>query len=308
MRPNLRIVVTLSLSFLPFFPALYSRHLNPPTPRRTTMTQKRLHVRLSPNPKVIAIALTSLLWLLPSLAIAAPARGKAGAMFRPRPGEGAPAGSRGGATRGNCPQDMDKASKTTDLPPLTLLISSTSNNPDDLRTALTASERPSFLVYVPQTSATEADFTLKADVKESELRHNPDAQFTYNQIVKLTGKPGIVKITLPADQPGLAVDMPYKWSFSLICGADRGADAVAEGFVRRVVLDPSYQAQLRHTTDAIARAAIYGEAGIWYDMVAALASAQSATQSDASLATNWVTLLNSEMVNLGSVANVPLVD
>ncbi len=267
------------------------------------MRQRSLHTWLAISLKTSLVALVAVSCVVPLLAIAAPSRTKPSVMFRPRRGEGAPAQSRGGATRGMCIQD---ASESTDA--MRLIIFSDNSGSQPYVSALTAAQHPSFLVYVPQTSATEAEFTIKTDVPDDVVRRGEAEQYTYSQRIKLTGKPGILRVSLPATTPGLAIGTAYQWSFSLICGGDRFNDPVAEGRVRRVNLSPSEQLQLRRTTDPIEQAAIYGQAGIWYDMVATLAGAQSKAPHDRALAQSWVDVLQSETVDIGSLSQASLLN
>lgn len=267
------------------------------------MTHHRLHGLLLNGFKVSTIALITLGWFLSSLAIAVPANNKSRIMFRPRAGEGAPQSSRGGATRGNCPADVGDTAL-----PLTLLLPLV--DPRLQKEGLTVSKHPTFLVYVPKTSARVAEFTLATDVPESEIRANRQSQYTYTRRIPLTGQPGIMVVTLPSNEPALALNTPYKWAFSLICGhdSDRSADPYAEGKIRRVTLEVAQQIRLNRTMDALEKAAIYGEAGIWYDLVATLAAARRHSQGDAMVLDSWTSLLNSTTVNLGSLAQVSLVD
>ncbi len=267
------------------------------------MRQEPLRAWLAISLKTSLVALVAVGCVVPMLAIAAPSRTRGSVMFRPRRGEGAPAQSRGGATRGTCIQDVG-----TSTDAMRLIIFSDDSSSQPYVSALTAAQHPSFLVYVPQTSAAEAEFTLKTDVPDVVVRRGEAEQYTYSQRIKLTGKPGILRISLPTTTPGLTVGTAYQWSFSLICGGDRSNDPVAEGRVRRVSLSPSEQLQLRGTKDPIAQAAIYGQAGIWYDMVAALADAWSKAPHDRGLAQHWVDVLQSETVNIGSLSQASLLN
>ncbi|MCS6813309.1 MAG: DUF928 domain-containing protein [Cyanobacteria bacterium] len=279
------------------------------------MTHRRLRGSLLNGFKVSTIALITLGWFLSSLAIAAPANRRFQVVFRPRAGEGAPQQTRGAATRGNCHADVGNDSLA-----LTLLLPSA--NPSlqkqgstvkaglTVKEELTVSAHPTFLVYVPKTSAKIAEFTLATDVPERAVRAKEASQYTYTQRIALTGQPGIIAVTLPSDEPALALNTPYKWTFSLVCGDDRNrsADAYAEGTIRRVTLEADQQVRLARATDALEKAAIYGEAGIWYDLVATLAAAQRLSQGDAAVSDSWANLLNSTTVNLGSLAQASLVD
>lgn len=210
--------------------------------------------------------------------------------FEPREGQEAPEGGTSpGGTRNPCAQAE---------PPLTLLLPITSDR-DGIavyRKGLTTDSHPTFFVYIPETSARTAEFTLR----------NEDQSYTYNQIFTLPERSGIARLKLPKDKPSLEVNENYLWQVAIICNPDdRGDDIFAQGRLRRIEAPLQLLAQ---ATTTLERAAVYGKAGIWHDTVTSLAKEWRSQPENSKLATIWQQLLASESVNLDVVAEQRLVE
>lgn len=194
-----------------------------------------------------------------------------------------------GAARGKCsPQNISAV-----LPPKPAAIAA-----NKVPVELTVSERPTFFVNVPQTSAKEAGFLLWDETGEEIL----------DKTLAITANQGILSYTLPADFPGLEVGKKYKWRFSLFCdptGGDRSADPVTSGWIERVQPSATVAKQLQTTTNK-QRVLIYAENGYWHDTLKALADLRAANPSDLTLLRDWDDLLQS--VGLGGIANRPLIN
>ena len=204
--------------------------------------------------------------------------------FEP-PQEGVPKDTVGGASRdqGICPQDS-KALK----PYVTPLMPATNYG-------LTVAEHPTFFVYVPQTAAQKAFFSVQDENKN----HH------YQTILPITGKPGVISFKLPSDAPALKIGNNYKWSFILMCGnALRPDSPGVEGRIRRMQPNPALIGQLENAVP-LKRAAIYGSVGIWYDTLAVLAELRRSQPDDLTLAATWEELLKS--VELDAIATEPLI-
>lgn len=119
----------------------------------------------------------------------------------------------GGGTRGECPKD--KLLKEGDAP-LTLLTPTHSPG-------LTSLKSPIFWVYVPPTSATEAEFTLVAR----------DEKSGYRTSFPLTNIPGVISFRLPSEAPPPEFGKAYTWKLALICDpSDRTQDVVQEAQIQ----------------------------------------------------------------------------
>ncbi len=209
--------------------------------------------------------------------------------FEPPPGQDAPKQTAGGGVRGgNCPATIGAEVKGT---PLTLLL-------PESGLGLTVADRPTFMAYVPPTSATEVEFTIRDDREE----------FAYRTKVSIDGKGGVVSVSLPANLPPLEAGKDYMWSVAMVCEpGDRLQDVVAQGYIRRVQPDSNLTSQLANAAP-LSQADVYGKAGIWFETLNTLAQLRKAQPTNPKLAASWQELLESEAVKLEAIAGAELVD
>ncbi|WP_088893390.1 DUF928 domain-containing protein [Leptolyngbya ohadii] len=202
------------------------------------------------------------------------------------PDRGLPGRREGGGTRGEC---------ILSQPTLTALIPSQNFG-------TTVKEYPSFFWYVPQTSATTAEFVLM-----------DGNRIVYEKTIDLPRSPGILQVSLPQDGsvPPLTVGKDYQWYFSIICNADdRSGDLLTRGWVQRQALSPALATKLTQTPLA-EHATVYAQAGIWYDAVEALADLRQqpvtpmGVRQSQLLSDRWNRLLGS--VGLEGFANQPFI-
>ena len=204
--------------------------------------------------------------------------------FEP-PGSGQPDDTAGGASRGDeCPQAVIATGGC--VTPLVPIATS----------KLTVAEHPTFLVYVPQTSAKEIFFGL---VDENN-------NFHYQAKIPISSQEGILSFKLPDDAPPLEIDKNYRWTFIIIGeqGLRPGSPGV-QGEIRRVRPPSELISQIQNKP-LLERAALYAKNGIWFDTVASLAEAKRLEPSEATLASTWQELLNS--AGLEAIATKPLLN
>jgi hypothetical protein len=118
---------------------------------------------------------------------------------------------------------------------------------------------------------------------------------------------GIVQLELPKDRPQLVNGKIYSWSVSLVCNAKRpSANPYFYSWIERVPLPPALEEQLSAkagnssglmgipaTVSSLAirdRAALYAQAGLWYDALAVIAT--QSPNSRTSLSEDFLTLLD----------------
>jgi hypothetical protein len=219
--------------------------------------------------------------------------------FEPRKDQPAPTYTVGGGKRGTCeknPQASEPATEPLPLDPsLTPLLRSPLTDPQ-----LTVSARPTFLVYVPQTSAKAVEFTLLLRDKDNSENK------IYQTSVNLTGTPGIVSISLPATAPELEIGKDYKWMVAMACqtGEVNVDDPFAEALIRRIQPDSSLSQIDR--AKPLDRVALYAKEGVWFDAVANLAALLKSQPNDPQVASAWKELLQG--AGLGEIANAPLMN
>ncbi len=202
--------------------------------------------------------------------------------YRPPAGQGKPQSTVGGGTRTTCFLDQEQPK-----PPLTLLVPAG-------KLGTTTYQHPQLFVYVPSTSAQQAEFLVR----------DPNGDFEYRARYTLPKTAGIVKVELPDSETGLEAGKDYEWMFAIICDADsRDRDIVDVGSLQLTELSATQKSQLEQA-EPLKRAELYAEYGIWHDAVATLASLQCSEQNPT--LTHWQQLLQSEAVQLNSIATQPL--
>ncbi len=193
--------------------------------------------------------------------------------FRP-PGDRAPKTSSGAASRdaSACIANQTGAAVTPLLPTTNI--------------GLTMAERPTVFVYVPQTNAKKAFFSIQ----DEESNH------IYESSVSLLQKPGVVEVKLPEDAPGLKIGKNYKWSLVMICTADLEPDSpFVSAWVRRVKAHP-----VNNWDATLESASLLAQIGIWYDTLSTLAQLRRNQPNNQAALASWQELL--ESVGLNAIA------
>lgn len=203
----------------------------------------------------------------------------------PGPGEPVPVNRQGGATRGDkCVQDDTQ---------LTALVPGVKEFSGMSGLGETASEYPTFVWHIPQSSALEIEFVLR-DAKDRDIY---SAKYTLAKSAQgsVQGSSGIMSLSVPAfaNVSPLEVGQNYYWSIALVCDPiDRSGDVIAGGRIKRVKLDPTLAQNIQKATPE-ERVALYANAGVWYETVATLAELQRTRPNDTEIAQAWNKLLNS---------------
>lgn len=207
--------------------------------------------------------------------------------FTPPPDDGKPDDTSGAGSRQDCrcPQDIGQAIATQ--PSLMALV------PED-NYGLTVAERPTFWLYVPQTSARQAVLSIR----EENGRHHSQTVFS------LSATSGTLGIQLPPDAPPLQANTNYQWAVVLVCGQRPSPnDPAIASWIRRVVLSEPREESREHLSD-LEQAAWYAKRGIWYDTLTAIASVRKAQPDDRDLLDIWTNLL--QTARLEAIAPDPL--
>jgi hypothetical protein len=168
--------------------------------------------------------------------------------------------------------------------------------------ASTIAENPTFWFYVPDLpeTARSAEFVLQ-------VQDGKDVQNIYRRPLTLSGKPGIISITLPA-QPQYylkAEQKYYHWYFHIYCSdPEKTSDNFyVDGFLEKQVLTQALDSQLKAAKPKEYIA--YSVNNIWYDALTNLGQLRRANPQDATLNKDWVDLLNA--VGLQDIAKEPIV-
>lgn len=210
--------------------------------------------------------------------------------FRP-PDRGAPASTEGAASR-----QVICTSKEDQLAILTPRISRR-----DL--GLTVSPYPTFLVYIPNTTAKTGELILKEYIIDSKKERD-----VYRTTLTLPTQSGIVSISLPKTEQPLEVGKQYKWWFRLVCSVDQEGtnwQMTDNGWLERIQPSESLANQLTNAKPGDLPA-LYANAGIWHEALASAANLRHSQPNDATVAANWAELLRS--AGLEKLVQKPLVD
>jgi Domain of Unknown Function (DUF928) len=205
--------------------------------------------------------------------------------FKPPPGRNAPkGGTAGGGTR-----------------PIRALCLASPGGIEGNLTALspgnhlglTQSDRPKFLVKLPQSKAKTAEFSL----------FDEEMNGLYQVTIPVAQKSGLVSIALPKGAPSLVKDKPYYWAFALVCNtSDRTEDLVAGGWIERA--EPSGKLKRQLTKVAgVERVSLYAKEGFWYDALTELLDLQRIQLNNPALVCAWQRLVKS--VGLDGLAQIP---
>ena len=191
-------------------------------------------------------------------------------VFKP-PSGSAPKTTTGAATRdiGSCLRDSSSDSKKT----MAILPQS--------RYGLTIASHPELLIYKNKTSAKQMLFSLRDDAGEQ----------VYQTFLPVPSVSGVVAISMPEEAPELTVNKKYKWTVAIICGKSLRPDSpTIEGWIQRVPESSSLTSKLQ-SANPLEKIALYGENGLWYDLVSSLNKLRIASPSDQYLSKAWEELI-----------------
>jgi hypothetical protein len=210
-----------------------------------------------------AFRLATALFCFSGMLITSPAQ----AVFFNPPGNQIPSSIGGNSRRGGCAIDeVDTLVSPTEAEQ-TVAFLPIVPNPSRV-VALTTQASTSLWVYVPPTRAQSAEFSLFDNVTN---------RFVYSGRFAIEAT-GIYQINLP-DRLELKVDQPtapqdYTWFIDLVCEPNNPAANLSHtGTVKRVApnsLSPDFESSLGQAVDPLDRAKVYGNNGLWLDMVAAV--------------------------------------
>jgi hypothetical protein len=224
-------------------------------------------------------------WLLTSLISTQPILLAISALPKP-PKTGTPKGnSTPGGTR---PESTCKETNK----PLTALIA---NNGSDF----TLSQYPNFWFYIPYAPE-------DISYMEFSLLDGRERRTIYRTGIKLTERPGVIKITIPSEQKySLKPNETYRWYFMLHCNPNKTgeSDKVVDGWVQRKSMNLNLKNQLESVKSQ--EYVAYSANGIWYDAVNNLATLHFDHPGNPEFNTGWANLL--KYLGKDSVVQEPLV-
>jgi hypothetical protein len=167
----------------------------------------------------------------------------------------------------------------------------------------TVAEYPTVFWHMPPTAAWGLEFVLR-DANVTDIYRVQYSLPKSRQGIVTTA--GIRSLTLPASAnlSPLEIGHEYHWELALICNPqDRSSDILVEGWIRRV--EPAQTVALStQQTSLQERVALYADARLWYETLAALVELRRSSPNDKNLVDAWKTLLTS--VGLDVISEEPL--
>ncbi|MCJ8279136.1 MAG: DUF928 domain-containing protein [Rivularia sp. ALOHA_DT_140] len=158
---------------------------------------------------------------------------------------------------------------------------------------LTTQQRPSIMLYVPQTTAKKVFFSIQ----DENFNHH------YQTTLQLPQQAGVMQIKLPASAPALATKTQYQYSVAIICGQDlEPDDYLVSGWIERV----QPKANPRSQRPSVELASKFAKQGIWLDAVSTLYELRKSQPSNQSVVNSWEQLLNS--AGLSEISREPIVN
>jgi Domain of Unknown Function (DUF928) len=147
----------------------------------------------------------------------------------------------------------------------------------------TLESHPTILVYVPETDAREAVFSLKDE----------DQNTLYQVTLSISGKSEIMALPLPQDAPGLEIGQNYQWYFAIkVEGVLSPSTPYVDAWVKRIAPTPEMARQLAQGS-SYEDAEMLAAQGVWYDSAALLASLNVNQPENATYMSSWQELLTS---------------
>jgi len=102
---------------------------------------------------------------------------------------------------------------------------------------------------------------------------------------------GIHRIKLSSHNVELKPDVLYEWTVAIVPDSEnRSKDVIAKGVIKRISPPSDLEQKMEHASDTD-KAALYAEAGVWYDALEAISNAIDANPGDASLREQRASLL-----------------
>lgn len=148
----------------------------------------------------------------------------------------------------------------------------------------TVSAYPTVWVYVPYSAKQLSQI-------EFILLNSNERQTIYQTTIKLTDKPGVIKITVP-NNPKFALqpNQDYRWRLHLDCQPDRTVepDLAINGWVRRLPADETLKAQLQSNPHPDQ---VYRKNNLWYDAIDTAATRYFANPTAPKASQTWNELL-----------------
>ena len=141
----------------------------------------------------------------------------------------------------------------------------------------TVKSRPVFLVYTPNIPADTHNIFFHIRDEQGEN--------VYGTFLPIDANTNMLRVQLPEDAPHLQVGQVYKWSVAIPCSGDLKPDTpFVSGWIERVNDETSLETSALSPLERVYQ---YGQAGLWYDMMALSDELYRAQPQDTETITLW---------------------
>jgi Domain of Unknown Function (DUF928) len=159
------------------------------------------------------------------------------------------------------------------------------------KAAMGTAATPRLLFYSP--------YTTQSQINARFVIRDESTKVVMTTSINLPSKPGIIGVTLPKE---LKLDKTYRWYFSVLCSSkDPSKNPGLEGPIRRVLISPDVESQLKTAKSPETTAEVYAKAGLWIDAINILADKRD---SSSSVRQAWSKLLKSEQLENMETKNI----
>ncbi|BAZ02744.1 hypothetical protein NIES37_67570 [Tolypothrix tenuis PCC 7101] len=123
---------------------------------------------------------------------------------------------------------------------------------------------PTFAWFVPKEELPNKP-DIEFSIYEYDVNTN-DKKGSYIQRLRQPSIPGIMKISLDKEKPGLVVGQKYFWQVKLICEEnDDSKSIIVNAVVEVVATSPGLKLKLSDGKSSLKRAEVYAKEGLWYE-------------------------------------------
>lgn len=157
----------------------------------------------------------------------------------------------------------------------------------------TVAIHPTFAWFVSDLKSFPVEFTL--------YNYDPVKGLKLAYKTHLKSSPGIMKLSLPKDRPGLTVGQRYLWQVAILCDPNHpSSDLVAKAEIAVVQMPLVIKTVLSQVSDRQQKIELYAKSGLWYDALGEALADSSLKQVASGLLEDLAKLEASEVTQVKS--------
>ena len=165
---------------------------------------------------------------------------------------------------------------------------------------ITYSPRPTFWLYYAKAVNSQDPLMVRLTIKDKATN---GVTYSFRDIFPLETSPGFFRISLPVSVSPLKIGTQYNWEFIIFSPEDYQLFGKAEGMILRESSSSELSHQLTQASPR-EKVILYGENGVWYELVDQLACLVSNHPDNLNILNGWKSLLNDDDVRLAQKIDV----